>query len=205
MRWEWDGRRYRNLDTGRYVSSAQVLDIVDQIVDKTNLYATDTLVQMLDDGRLNSADWYRAMAGIIKDAYIQQAILAAGGRERVTQADWGGVGGSLVFQYDRLRNFTSQLDTLTIGQIRMRARMYVNSSRRAFWNVKGRRAFDAGLTEEQWITMGDDTVCDPCVDAGMLGWMSLGFFGDPGSGTVILNPQTTCAGLVLCRCRKKFR
>lgn len=208
-RWRWEPEldRYRNLATGRFVSRAQVVDLVDQLVDRTTESATDTLATMLADHRLSAADWKQAMGRTIKNAYIQQTELAAGGRTNVTQEMWGSVGGQLAEQYGYLDQFARDIEagSLTEAQIRARSAMYLNSSREAFWRIKDRQARDRGQTQERWITVGDDSVCSPCVDAGGMGWQPIGTFAQPGSGRVLVSPETNCQGLTNCRCQKEYR
>lgn len=208
-RWVYEENtgRYRNLATGRFISREQVVGLVDQIVDRTNATATDTLATMVADHRLSAADWKDAMARTIKNAYIQQTELAAGGRANVTQEMWGSVGGQLAEQFGYLDDFAREVagGNLTEGQIRARSEMYVSSSREAFWRVKDRQARDQGFTQERWIAIGDDSTCGPCFDADAMGWQPIGTFAQPGSGRVTTSPQTNCQGLTRCRCQKEYR
>lgn len=208
-RWQYEPEleRYRNLATGRFISSEQVVGLVDQLIDRTNESAVDTLSTMVADQRLSTADWKSAMARTIKNAYIQQTELAAGGRENVTQQMWGSAGGQIAEQYRFLDKFARDIETgsLTEAQIRSRSEMYINSSREAFWRVKDRLARDKGLTEERWIPIGDDATCGPCAEAGTEGWQPIGTFAQPGSGRVKVSPLTSCEGLTRCRCRKEYR
>jgi hypothetical protein len=209
--WVWDTRlnngrgAYRDLTTGRILAQQTVTELINQTVDLTKERVTDQLATMLDERRLNVGDWKQAMATSIKDAYIQQAELAAGGRDMMTPQFWGSLSTPLQEQYKYLDNFAREIaeGKLTAGQIQMRSAMYTNSSREAYWRVKDLQAKAQGMTEERWITKGDNNVCSPCYEAGLMGWQKLGFFGQPGSGTVIRG-QTTCRGLVNCRCTKEY-
>lgn len=207
--WIWDEsvRHYRDTDTGRILSFAAVQDLVDQIVDVTAENVTDTLSDLLADGRLNVADWMDGMIDAIKHIYIQQGELSAGGRDQMTPQFWGAIGNQLRQQYAYLRDFADQIAAgeLTPGQIRARSEMYISSSRQAFWRIQDFKAMERGETEERWISMGDKNTCSPCNGADALGWMPIGTFGVPGSGTVELDPQTECVGLTRCRCRKAYR
>lgn len=206
-RWESTTGRYRNLDTGRFIGREQVVSLVDTLVDRTREQGVDTLATMLSDGRLNTADWQTGMARLIKNAYIQQTELAAGGRSNVTQEMWGSAGGQIAEQYRYLDGFAREVEagSLTAAQIRARSEMYINSSREAFWRVKDRQAREQQRRQERWITMGDNSVCSPCMDAGAMGWQPLGTFGQPGSGRVRNSPTTSCQGLTRCRCQKEYR
>jgi len=207
--WVWESRlgRYRDLTTGRFLGREQVVNLVDTLVDRATTQGAGTLATMLSDGRLNAADWQAGMARLIKNTYIQQTELAAGGRGNVTPEMWGSVGGQVAEQYRYLRDFAREVEagSLTAAQIRARSEMYINSSREAFWRVKDRQARGQGFTQERWITMGDNSVCSPCVDAGAMGWQPIGTFAQPGSGRVHIAQGTSCQGLTNCRCQKEYR
>ncbi len=211
--WVWDQRLswghggYRDTRTGRTLEQAAIRNVVNGIVDRTDAGVTDTLADMLADRRLSVNDWHAAMGRAIKNAYVQQAELAAGGRAQMTAVEWGVVGGTVREQYGHLRDFAQEIaqGKLSEAQIRRRARMYVNSSREAYWNIRDRKERERGMTQERWVTMGDDTVCDPCIDAGAMDWQEMGTFAQPGSGRVLRSPATYCRGLTNCRCEKEYR
>jgi hypothetical protein len=210
MRWSWDERlrRYRNLDTGRIIAYEEVKSIVNGIVDRSDDQIR-TLTDMLSQGQLNVRDWQTTMAALIKDSYIAQAELAAGGRESMNQRLWGSIGGRLSYQYSKLNAFAEEIaaGNLTSGQIFRRCQMYVNSSRQAFWAVRKYFEQQKGATMERWITKGDDQVCGPCRDAGEMGLQPIGTFGEPGSGIVLSGTKgnaTVCVGLTNCRCEKEY-
>lgn len=206
--WVWEAAtgRYRNLTTGRFVGRETVLGLVNDIVDRTIDNPVSTLNTMLSDKRLNVADWQTGFARQIKNAYAQQAMLAAGGRDQMTPQLWGMVGGTVREQYNYLRDFAKEIEkgNLTAAQIEARTKMYINSSREAYWRVKDVQARGQGFTEERWHAIGDDSTCEPCSDADAMGWRPLGFFAQPGSGNVIAG-ETTCRGLTNCRCTKEYR
>jgi hypothetical protein len=208
-RWVWEAGtgRYRNLDTGRFIGQRQVVQLVNGIVDNTEANPVTLLNTMLADGRVNTAEWKTGFARQIKNAYIQQAELAAGGRSQMTPQLWGMVGGSVREQYGYLDDFAQEIadGKLTAGQINSRTKMYVNSSREAYWRVKDAKARTDGFTEEKWNAIGDDSTCGPCADADTMGWQPVGTFAQPGSGRVRNRPRTDCQGLTNCRCEKEYR
>ena len=208
MAWKWDERlrRYRDTATGRILSFDQVGDLVDDWVDDS-ISIVAQLANLLATGKLSVQDWQSRMVTEIKNSYIEQAILAGGGRDSMTQGDWGIVGNLLRHQYQYLSNFAQEIKAghLTVGQIVSRASMYINSARSAFWAIRDRREKAKGMTEERWIAIGDEATCGPCASADAENWQPIGTFGQPGSGVVRRKPKTECEGLTHCRCRKEYR
>jgi len=211
--WTYDQRlnngrgAYRDTSTGRVISFDRATELINQSIDRTREDVTIQINTMLDNGQMSAADWQAAMAQTIKDAYIQQAELAAGGRDNMTQADWGVVGGAVREQYNYLTGFAQEIadGKLSLGQIQMRSDMYINSAREAYWRIKERQVKKQGFDSERWITAGDDRVCPTCLEAGQMGWVKIGTFAPPGSGVVRLNPRTNCYALTNCRCTLEYR
>ena len=69
----------------------------------------------------------------LKQSYIDQYLLAKGGRQNMTQSDWGSLGGMLRNQYQYMNRFAEEIASgrLTEGQVRVRMDMYFKSSRQA--------------------------------------------------------------------------
>lgn len=111
--WAWlpdlkPSPRYRDLDTGQFVSSESVLSWVAESIKRSDA-ATDTLSQMLASDQLRVQDWERAMRDEIKDEYIRQYILGRGGLEQMTAQDWGSIGGMCADQYRYLDRFAGEI------------------------------------------------------------------------------------------------
>lgn len=100
---------------------------------------TDVTNQLLEN-RINAAQWEAVMRQSLKENYIQQYLLGVGGKNNLTQADFGSIGGMLAEQYKYLRNFAQQIENgeLTPKEIMRRAMMYANSAREAWNRARGR-------------------------------------------------------------------
>lgn len=160
------------------------------------------LSESLKAGRISIAEWEAASAGQIKMLYAESAMLARGGRNAMTKADWGKVGSQLKEQYRYLHSFARELAGADpadfAGVICGRPEMYANSARQAFWAMASQVAEDfGGKHEERWIAIGDDRTCAWCGAQAGRGWVALGELPEPGAGN--------CAGLTACRCRKEYR
>ncbi len=133
--WTWDdvSGRYRNVETGRYMGAKQMVAARDDFV--VALKAdSDLVAQQLADGEISLGRWMLDMEVRIKQAYTDQYILAVGGRNNMTQADWGRVGSMVKEQYGYLEKFATeaQAGKLSPAQIKARSRMYMDSSTQAF-------------------------------------------------------------------------
>ena len=135
MPWRFDPTtgRYRDTDTGRFLSLEAVREFVDQSLAGSR-DAVGDIAQLVADGRLSVGDWQNRMRQEIKEEYIRQYLLGRGGRNVMGAADWGSVGGMLADQFRYLRGFAEDVETgdLSAGRIAGRSKMYVNSAREAF-------------------------------------------------------------------------
>lgn len=199
MPWGWDpgAKRYRDTETGRFMPRGTVLDYVQESINGTSV-ATDLLAQYVADGTTSPADFTDLFREEIKGEYIRQYLLGRGGREQMTQADWGSIGGMLKEQYSHLPDFQAALESgeLSEAQIAARAQMYVRSSREAYERAHERNAEDLGLSEEKWV-LGEAEHCEDCLEYAGMDWQPVGTFPTPGDGS------TRCK--TNCQCHKLWR
>lgn len=142
--WQWDGRtrRYRvtqagsealGQNTGTFVSQARMAGLRDEFIAHQKV-GVNTLAKQLADGDISLNQWVVGMRQNVKDSFIDQYMLAAGGRNNMTQADWGRVGQMVRNQYEYLDRFAVDVANgrYTESAVAARARMYVESSSQAF-------------------------------------------------------------------------
>ena len=139
--WVWlpDLLRYRDLATGRFLSSDLVRELAGASIDAAN-DAVAAATELLTGGNLNVGDWQAIIRQELKDSYIQQYILGRGGVGEMTSADWGSIGGMLGEQYRHLDDFAAEIANgeLTPGQIAARTDMYFESSTEAYERAHAR-------------------------------------------------------------------
>jgi hypothetical protein len=202
MAWFWNptAHRYQWLNgSARFLARATVLEWVETLL-SGSASASDTLADLVAGSLLAPSDWFAAMRQEIKDVYIQEYLLGIGGRGRMTQADWGSVGGMIAEQYRWLNGFYDEIlaGNLTEAQIAARARMYINSANEAYERAFGRLAVKAGMDEESWNLGPVKTEhCDDCLGYENEGWQEIGYFPTPGDGSTIC--------LTNCQCHKEYR
>lgn len=194
--WVWSEslHRYRNTRTGRFMGATEMVTLRDAYVDAKKVAAAD-LSARLATGDMTVGQWQKAMRADVKSSFIDQYVMAHGGRGTMTQADWGRVGAMVKEQYRYLDGFAKAVadDTLTEAQIRARAGMYHDSSVQAYEKAAARvrgvpdlpaypgdgstachsncrchwdiQEVDGGW-DCYWVVMGGKEMCPDCAERG---------------------------------------
>ena len=200
--WSESAKRYRDLETGRFVPRETVLSYVEASIEATSS-ATASLAEYVAGDVLSPGDWRLLMRREIKDEYVRQYVLGKGGVAQMTQADWGSIGGMLKEQYGYLDDFARQVaqGTLSEAQIRARAQMYIRSAREAYERAHSRVADAAGMDEVAWVLNWNAENCPDCQDYADMGWQRVD--DDPYNGAYPGSGHTVC--LTNCRCHLEWR
>jgi len=205
--WAWNAAagRYRDVATGRFITNAQAQVMIEESIAASGA-AVDTMASLAAEGAMSSRGWLTAMREEIKREYIRQYTAGIGGVDRMTQRDWGSVGGMIRDQYRYLDGFAEQLGQLSEAQIRARAQMYINSAREAYERAHGRVASKSGFASlVSWVVNPAAENCPDCLEYQAMGPQEAptggGFpVGDsvtwPGSGS------TQC--LTNCKCELTY-
>lgn len=137
--WVWDDRAkvFRNTITRRTISQARAITLRDFYI-QAQTGQMDALTRRLLNRQIDLQQWILEMRTQTKTAYINEYLLARGGRGNMTQRDWGRLGGLLKRQYEYVNNFARDIDAgrASGGQIQTRSRMYVNGATQAFERAK---------------------------------------------------------------------
>lgn len=137
--WVWDDRakRYRDTSTGRFITQHKAVTLRDFYIEAKKS-DTDRLSRQLTEHKISLQQWTLDMRQQIKDTFSNEYMLARGGRNNMTQADWGRVGAMVKKQYQYLQGFARDVDAgkMSEGQIRTRSRMYIDSATQAFERAK---------------------------------------------------------------------
>jgi hypothetical protein len=202
MKYYWDESvgRFRD-DLGRFVARNTIDQFVTQSI-MTSTNVTDSLAQMVSNGLINVNDWKDTMRQEIKDEYIRQYLSSMGGREFMTQKDWGSIGGMLTEQYKYLDNFANDIATgeLSEAQIMARSSMYVNSASEARERARERVATDLDYDMVEWVVDASLENCDDCLAFAAMGVVSID--EDPYNGAYPGSGDTVC--LTNCGCHEEY-
>lgn len=135
MSWEWvkSAKRYRNQDTGRFMSTSQMRGLRDTFLEKQSEYATE-LSSQLAKGDITAQEWEAAMRERIKAIFIDEYALGAGGRNALDYADYGRLGAMIKEQYQYLHLMMGQVlrGELSERMIAYRSGNFFQSAYRAF-------------------------------------------------------------------------
>lgn len=133
--WRWYGHpdyRYRD-EQGRYAAQKGLWEWADQSIEDTQ-QSVKPWGLMLEQKTLSLADWEQQMRDTIAKEVLRQYILAIGGRDRMTQADYGAVGGIVADQFRYLTEFADRIAAgeYSGAQIAAISTMYIESAREGF-------------------------------------------------------------------------
>lgn len=200
------GSGYRDTATGRLIPYRVVRQQIGAML-QASQDVQRPLAEMVANGTISPDSWNQAVRQEIKDNYITQYLLGKGGRENMTQADWGSTGGMIADQYRYLEGFYAEVaaEQLTEGQIYARAQMYINSSREAYETALRREVPNRGYTSHRWVLSAVEN-CDDCIVLAGEGWKDVAVpFVSPSTGveTVPGSGDTLC--LTNCKCNIEYR
>jgi hypothetical protein len=200
--------RYKDA-AGKFVPNAEVRAAVDVALAKADRRAS-ALLEQLRLRRISLADWQLAMQREISSVHIYNAVLAKGGKNAMTAADYGRVGNEIKRQYQYLRRFAEDIafgkpvdrndpNSPRVpypldGRAAMRANLYTQSGRQTYHTVELRERQRQGFTEYRNIRAASDS-CEGCMAATRAGWVPIGTLKPIG--------QRDC--LSSCKCSWLYR
>lgn len=192
--WSPSAQRFRNLETGKFVSERLVRDGVDRAADLTSARLGE-LTSRFRTGEISAVQWQTEMLAQIKQAHISAALAAYGGRDAMTPARWGTVGQLIRREYAFARAFAA--DVLSgrqrqNGRMDARARLYGQAIRGTYENIRRRESANAGLRYERNVRHASES-CRQCVGASGQGWVPIGTLPPVGARTCRGNCRCTLA------------
>jgi hypothetical protein len=167
--------RYRDKGTGRFVSERRIRSAVDAVADAAS-QQMQTAAQALMDGNLSLAAFQSEMQRLIRLSNVAAAVIAKGGAEQMTPADWGRAGRAIRDQYAYLRDFAAQVaagQQPMDGSLTARARQYGQASRSQYERVRNAGQQQRGFRYERNV-LGNSEHCAECVALTGRGWVPIG-------------------------------
>lgn len=187
--------RYRDTRTGRFVPQARITSLLNRQTTITQR-EMNAVSQQLMEGKIDLNDWRMEMREHLRTIHSAQAAAANGGFDRMTQADWGRVGGKLRYQYERLDLMASQIQygaQPLDGRMMQRVRMYAQSGHATYEETRRDAERERGMSLERRV-LGAAEHCDDCVEYSAEGWQPLGTLPRIGDSVCMTN----------CKCHFEF-
>lgn len=134
------------------------------------------IAQRFVDGKMDAAAFEREMRAEVKALHLQGRMMGAGGRDQMTQSEWGKSGYKLRQEYAYLNQFTRDLEAgrMTPAGIVDRAGKYAGSSAVDQFEEARRGAMRiAGYTEKRRVSANDSGTCVTCRDEASRGWVPI--------------------------------
>lgn len=195
--WDASIARYRNRETGRLVAERDVISAIESFNDNFTQTNISRITDRLIDDRITLQQWQEQVAGELKDGWLVNSMAGRGGKNAMTSADYGRVGGRLRYEYQQLNGFAQDIAAgkLTPAQIKARALQYGEGPRTGYFDGKTAASVAGPYMEERRV-LGDADHCDVCIEIAMRGWQPIGSLPEPG---------TQCLGRHNCKCIKEYR
>jgi hypothetical protein len=195
--WSYDpiSGRYRG-ENGRFLSKAAIEALVDGRIKKLNGQLQD-FTRRLIDGNITIDQWQGSVREALKPAHLQAAMVGAGGKDALSQSDYGRLGQRLRSEYSYLQNFASDILAGRVSGAMALARvgLYAESVRGSYWEGTTIRQEKQGYSLMRRILDSQAQHCQDCIDHAARGIAPIGSLPMPGQ---------RCACRSRCRCRIEY-
>lgn len=153
------------------------------------------LIDRVVDGVSSPGAAFAQMQNQLRDLYLQNRALGAGGWDQLGPSDYGHIGGVLKGQYERLAEYFRALrdGDISPAQARARLHMYLGNARKEAYLAARDRAHPSkeGRVIIEIRTLGAAEHCTSCVTYHSQGWQEQGVLPVPSDAS-------ECDGA--CRC-----
>jgi hypothetical protein len=160
--WEWDGKRYHDTSTGRFVGPKDFVRLRDEYIDLQQ-YQVSNISEMVADGSITREEFIGRMRESIRSTYVNEYALGRGGTAQVSREEWLQVARDCKAQYRYLNRFADQIEAaraaghpMSPEYIANRAKMYIDSATKEY---ERSRAKDAGVPSLPAYPGDGQTVC----------------------------------------------
>lgn len=195
--WSYDpiSGRYRGKN-GRFLSQAAVEALVDGRIKKLDSQLKD-FTKRLVNGDITIDQWQGSVREALKPAHIQAAMVGVGGKQALSQSDYGRIGQRLRSEYAYLQNFASDLlgGRISAPMALARIGLYAESVRGSYWEGTTIRREKEGYSLMRRILDAQAVHCQDCIGYAARGIVPLGAVPMPGQ---------RCACRSRCKCRVEY-
>jgi hypothetical protein len=193
FKWEKTSNRYRNKETGRFISKEAVYTLTQKRVEyvKGDL---GSVGQLLLDGKINLKTWQQQTAETLKILHTQQYLLGVGGQKSLQKSDYLEIGRELKNQYQYLRNFAVDLTQgkMSPAQFSARLSMYADAAKVSFFRGEKVAAGRAGFAFGRRSLTSGHIHCSDCPVYAARGIVPI---------DEVVMPLVACQCTTNCKCR----
>lgn len=192
--------RYRNQDTGRFVSRANINGLLDSQIQGAENRLQD-LATAFYEGKIAPAVFVEQVSSEERRLALQNSALAKGGFDRLTFSDYGRAGQMLRGEYQRIIGTARdvQAGTVTLPQLLQRMTRYAGDARVLYFQTQRtipRQTAEGMTLIEKRNLSAEAQSCSDCIGYYDQGWQLYGTLPGPGEAC-------KCGGS--CRCGKTER
>ena len=189
--------QYHDRKTNKFISRPKVLSTVVQESQALGQRLRKLADPLISDSQ-SVADFQRAIAQELKNSYIQTAMVASGGKDRMGSSQYGAIGQVLKGQYRLIDNFGQAIANgeLSKAQIRARASSYSRSLKIAFHAAEKATRKGDGFNEAKRNLDSQAEHCESCIVYAGWGWVGI---------DRLVTPGTKCICREGCRCNVVYR
>jgi len=170
--------------------------------------SVDSLAEQLKAGSITLSEWTASMRDSILRELTEAMTLAKGGRDQITQSDWGFVGSQAKKNYAFLDAFAEEIKAdptkwLLGNRLNGRADLYGQLGYSALEQDKQREAVKSGWTQEANELEDGAAHCQDCLDESAKGEL-----GEDGLHYVPIGTLTAIGSRQCCtndRCSVHYR
>lgn len=197
--WLKDFNRFRDMETGRFVSRQTINDITRSQTSEAEARYHE-LHTALHEGRISAASFVERMREESRRNMLQNIALAKGGFDRLDFSDFGRAGQALRNQYAQFAGTAQDVadGKVSLPQLLQRANGYAGEARRQYYiaDRDQRQPSDADHVIIGRRTLGDAQHCAECLQYYQQGWVL--------ASEVVL-PGILCSCDTHCKCDVLYR
>lgn len=200
--------RYRSLATGRYVSRARVLDLMeDSLAQREKTIIKHA--QALANKQLGGRQYVELESLLLKRQTLQQSAIAAGGWDKLTPQDTGRAGAALKQMYKGVKSQAEDAaaDKLSAAQATARAHMMLGDVQRVGLQAElahrptpkmGRQRIERRILDPQAAH------CSDCENYAGMGWQPEGELPRPGDACQCVTGDTLIEAQSIARAYRRY-
>lgn len=176
--------RYRNQDTGRFVSRANINGLLESQIQSAESRLQD-LATAFYEGKIAPAVFVEQVCNEERRLALQNSALAVGGFDRLGFADYGRAGQMLRGEYQRIIGTARdvQAGTVTLPQLLQRMKGYAGDARVLYFQTQrnqARTAAEGKTLIQRRMLAADAQHCADCETYYSNGWQPMGALPGPG-------------------------